>query len=101
MSRLKEKYVKEAVPALTREFGYTNVMAVPRVQKVVVNICPDRGVEWVGSHEKLKAAPGHRLRQSPHSLGFVAGDEARGAEIGPERPRRVQADARAEARPVR
>jgi large subunit ribosomal protein L5 len=38
MSRLKEKYLKEAVPALTREFGYTNVMAVPRIEKVVVNM---------------------------------------------------------------
>jgi large subunit ribosomal protein L5 len=38
MSRLKEKYVKEVVPALTREFGYKNVMAVPRIQKVVVNM---------------------------------------------------------------
>ncbi|MGE0705749.1 MAG: 50S ribosomal protein L5 [Vicinamibacterales bacterium] len=38
MSRLKEKYVKEVVPALTREFGYGNVMAVPRIQKVVVNM---------------------------------------------------------------
>jgi large subunit ribosomal protein L5 len=38
MSRLKEKYRKEAVPALTKEFGYTNVMAVPKVVKVVVNM---------------------------------------------------------------
>ena len=38
MSRLKEKYVKEVVPALTKEFGYRNVMAVPKVQKVVVNM---------------------------------------------------------------
>jgi large subunit ribosomal protein L5 len=38
MSRLKEKYVKEAVPALRKEFGYKNVMAVPRVHKVVVNM---------------------------------------------------------------
>jgi large subunit ribosomal protein L5 len=38
MSRLKEKYVKEVVPALTREFAYKNVMAVPRIQKVVVNM---------------------------------------------------------------
>jgi large subunit ribosomal protein L5 len=38
MSRLKEKYQKEAVPALTKEFGYKNVMAVPRIQKVVVNM---------------------------------------------------------------
>ena len=38
MSRLKERYQKEVVPALTKEFGYTNVMAVPRVEKVVVNM---------------------------------------------------------------
>ena len=38
MSRLKEKYVKEVVPALTKEFGYKNVMAVPKIEKVVVNM---------------------------------------------------------------
>jgi large subunit ribosomal protein L5 len=37
-ARLKEKYAKEVVPALTKEFGYKNVMAVPRVEKVVVNM---------------------------------------------------------------
>ena len=31
MNRVKEKYQKEVVPALTKAFGYTNVMAVPRV----------------------------------------------------------------------
>jgi large subunit ribosomal protein L5 len=38
MSRLKEKYQNEVVPALTKEFGYKNVMAVPRIQKIVVNM---------------------------------------------------------------
>lgn len=38
MNRLKEKYVREVVPALMKEFGYTNVMAVPKVTKVVVNM---------------------------------------------------------------
>jgi large subunit ribosomal protein L5 len=38
MSRLREKYQKEVIPALTKEFGYKNVMAVPKVQKVVVNM---------------------------------------------------------------
>src|SRR5947207_10713808 len=38
MSRLKEKYLKDVVPALRKEFGYKNVMAVPRVDKVVVNM---------------------------------------------------------------
>jgi large subunit ribosomal protein L5 len=38
MNRLKERYEKEAVPALTKEFGYKNVMAVPKIEKVVVNM---------------------------------------------------------------
>ncbi len=38
MNRLKERYEKEAIPALTKEFGYKNVMAVPKIEKVVVNM---------------------------------------------------------------
>ena len=38
MSRLKDRYLKEVVPALTKEFGYKNVMAVPKIKKVVVNM---------------------------------------------------------------
>jgi len=36
--RLKERYKSEIVPELMREFGYRNVMQVPRVEKVTVNI---------------------------------------------------------------
>ena len=38
MSRLKARYREEIVPALMEEFGYRNVMEVPRLQKIVVNI---------------------------------------------------------------
>ena len=38
MNRLRERYENEVVPALKKEFGYTNVMAVPKIQKVVVNM---------------------------------------------------------------
>jgi len=38
ISRLRERYKKEVVPALMKRFGWTNPMAVPRLQKVVVNI---------------------------------------------------------------
>ena len=37
-ARLKLHYKKSVVPALVKEFGYKNVMAVPRVDKVAVNI---------------------------------------------------------------
>ncbi|CCO07811.1 50S ribosomal protein L5 [Desulforamulus hydrothermalis] len=38
MARLKEKYQKEVVPALMQKFGYKNIMQVPKIEKVVVNI---------------------------------------------------------------
>jgi large subunit ribosomal protein L5 len=38
MSRLKERYTKEVAPALAKEFGYKNVMAIPKIAKVVVNM---------------------------------------------------------------
>ena len=38
MNRLRERYQKDVVPALAKEFGYGNVMAIPRLEKVVVNM---------------------------------------------------------------
>ena len=38
MSRLREKYEKEVVPALMERFGYKNIMQVPKLEKVVINI---------------------------------------------------------------
>ena len=38
MSRLKELYEKEAVPAMMKQFGYKSIMAVPRLKKVVLNV---------------------------------------------------------------
>src|SRR6516164_1038922 len=38
MSRLRDRYTKEVAPALKKEFGYKNVMAIPKIEKVVVNM---------------------------------------------------------------
>jgi large subunit ribosomal protein L5 len=38
MSRLRDRYSKEVAPALAKEFGYKNVMAIPKIEKVVVNM---------------------------------------------------------------
>ena len=38
MARLKDHYEKEVVPALRTQFGYANVMQVPRLEKIVLNI---------------------------------------------------------------
>lgn len=45
MSRLKDRYVKDVVPALTKEFGYTNIMAVPKITKIVVNMGLGEGTQ--------------------------------------------------------
>jgi len=42
MARLKDKYLAEAVPALQKKFEYPNVMMIPKIEKVVVNVgCGD------------------------------------------------------------
>src|SRR4249919_570704 len=66
MNRLKDKYTKDVMPALTKEFGYTNVMAVPKITKVVVNMglgeatsnakVVDTGAEELGKITGQKAA---------------------------------------------
>ena len=51
--RLEERYRKEIVPTMMREFGYGNVMQAPKVQKIVVNI----GVgEAIGNAKALDGA---------------------------------------------
>ena len=49
MSRLRERYQNEVAPALKKEFGYGNVMAIPRIRKIVVNM----GVGEATSNAKL------------------------------------------------
>jgi large subunit ribosomal protein L5 len=38
MSRLRDRYSKDVAPALKKEFGYKNVMAIPKITKIVVNM---------------------------------------------------------------
>ena len=38
MSRLRERYTQSVVPVLAKEFGYTNRLVVPKIEKIVVNM---------------------------------------------------------------
>ena len=38
MSRLKDKYIQETAPALKAKFNYANVMQVPKMEKIVINM---------------------------------------------------------------
>lgn len=64
LSRLKEKYEKQIVPQLVKEYGYANPMRVPRVQKVVLNM----GLGEAIQNPKL-------LETSARELGQIAGQK--------------------------
>jgi large subunit ribosomal protein L5 len=63
--RLKRRYVEEVVPSLQKEFGIDNLMAVPRIQKVVLNIGLGEAIQNV----KL-------LDEAADELGQMAGQKA-------------------------
>ena len=53
---LKKKYQDEVVPALQKEFGYKNVMQVPRIEKVVLNMGVGAAGQTGGDAKKLDGA---------------------------------------------
>jgi len=61
-ARLKERYNKEVVGALTKEFSYTNRMAVPQLEKITVNI----GLGEATQNQKL-------MDPAVNELGMIAG----------------------------
>jgi large subunit ribosomal protein L5 len=64
MSQLKEFYEKEAVPALIKAFDYKNIMQVPRLEKVVLNMGLGEAVQNIklldGAAEELKIIAGQK-----------------------------------------
>jgi large subunit ribosomal protein L5 len=64
MARLKEHYQKNVIPALTKEFGYENVNAVPKVEKVSINI----GLGEATQNPKL-------MDGAVNELGMIAGQK--------------------------
>jgi len=62
MSRLHERYVQDVAPTLAKEFGYGNVMAIPKLQKIVVNM----GVGGATQNVKL-------IDTAADELGRIAG----------------------------
>jgi large subunit ribosomal protein L5 len=66
MNRLRQRYETDVLPALRKEFGYSNVMAVPKITKVIVNMglgegtqnakIVDTGAEEIGKITGQKAS---------------------------------------------
>ncbi|MBI4689854.1 MAG: 50S ribosomal protein L5 [Nitrospirae bacterium] len=65
MPRLKTRYLKEVMPALMKEFSYKNVMQVPRVVKVVLNVGLGEAIQNI----KL-------LEAAQKELGAISGQRA-------------------------
>ena len=65
MSRLKQRYTDEVAPALLKEFGYTNVMAIPKIAKVLVNM----GLGEATQNAKI-------VDTAAEELGRIAGQKA-------------------------
>ena len=63
-ARLRERYTKEIAPVLGRELGITNRMAIPRLEKVVLNMGLGEAVAnpkiLEGAAEELSAIAGQR-----------------------------------------
>jgi large subunit ribosomal protein L5 len=64
MSRLNEKYRKDVVPVLKKEFGIDNLMAVPKIEKVVLNMGVGEAIQNVkiveAAAEELTKIAGQR-----------------------------------------
>jgi large subunit ribosomal protein L5 len=58
MARLKEKYRNEIAPAIAKEFDIKNVMAIPKIEKVVVNMGLGEGI----SNSKILDVAAEELR---------------------------------------
>jgi large subunit ribosomal protein L5 len=74
MGTLKEMYKAECVPALIEEFGYTNIMQIPKLEKIVVNMGLGEAVQnpkiIEGATEELSRIAGQRaiVRKAKKSI---------------------------------
>ena len=63
-TRLKERYLAEAVPALQQKFGYKNPMQVPKLEKIVINMglgdCKDNAKALENAVEELGQIAGQK-----------------------------------------
>ena len=82
MSRLKERYIKEVVPELMNKFGYKNLMQVPKLSKIVLNISLGEAIQnpkaLEGAEKDLTAIAGQhpvitRARKSIAAFKLRAG----------------------------
>ena len=86
MARLQEKYRKEIVPQLQKKFGRENVLSLPRLQKIVVNMGVGKALEdknrMEQAAEQLSNICGQRVQITKARIAVSAFRLRQGNEIG-------------------
>ena len=86
MARLKERYVKEVLPALQKEFGFKSQMQVPALKKIVVNAGVGDAIQNTklldGAIEILSAITGQKPRLNRARLSVANFKLRQGMPIG-------------------
>ena len=87
MSRLKEIYKNEIVDAMMKKFEYKNVMEVPKLDKVVVNMgvgeAKDNAKALESAVKDMETVTGQKavLTKAKKSVAWMQGDTARGKNV--------------------
>ena len=86
MPRLKEKYLKEVVPNMIKEFSYGNIMEVPKIQKVVLNVGLGEAIQNVklidAVQKELSSITGQKSVVTKAKKSIAAFKLRQGAPIG-------------------
>jgi len=86
MARLKDKYKKEIAPAIAKEFGIENPMAIPKIEKVVVNMGMGEAIANAKvldtAVEELKAVTGQKPVVTKAKKSIAAFKLRQGMNIG-------------------
>ncbi len=70
MINLQERYKKEAIPAMMKKFGYKSVMAIPRIESVIINVGFGKEAANKGSDEQKKF-----IKKLENDLALICGQK--------------------------
>jgi large subunit ribosomal protein L5 len=87
MSRLKERYNREITAKLMKEFGYTNPMQVPRLEKLLINMGLGEAIQNIkvldSAMEEIKAITGQKPVATKARRSIANFKLRKGMPIGP------------------
>lgn len=83
---LKEKYLKEVVPNMMKEFSYNNIMEVPKIQKIVLNVGLGEAIQNIklldAAQKELSAITGQKAVVTKAKKSIAAFKLRQGTPIG-------------------